>query len=197
MENSCEAYLPESPDDSHGTACASLLGAQQDNGVCAVGMAPGATLSACNIFGEMMTTAQAFNDTNGVIDISSNSWGDDSCSDLFYRRRHLQEGMSGCMFDPDAPGSPCGICEEDMMSEDCEFAILDYCSISANFEDHRIECAEYLDLYVDCQYVTLDPALGQSFGQLIEQGRGGLGTIICKKLQLSYALVLSIQQWKF
>ena len=40
--------VPKSNADTHGTAVASIVAAVGNNGECAVGIAPQATLSACN-----------------------------------------------------------------------------------------------------------------------------------------------------
>ena len=71
-----------------------------------------------------------------------------------------------------------------MLTVDCQEAIVNYCSQSANYEGDPLACAEYLDLYVDCIYNVMDPADGETFGQLVVKGRGGLGTIICKSNEM-------------
>lgn len=68
------------------------------------------------------------------------------------------------------------------MSEECKNATVAYCSTASNFENDRLACAEYFDLYIDCQYADnfWDPMTGETMSQLVTRGRGGLGTILGK-----------------
>ncbi|CAB9496769.1 Furin-like protease 1, isoform 1 [Seminavis robusta] len=176
--NSCDDFMPPTIKDGHGTACASLIVGKADNDVCSVGIAPKATLSACRLVGEDVTIsdAEALTAHMEVVDISSNSWGPNSCEYTGKNKRRLKKQQ--CPFDPNAKNSPCGACGGNIKSKTCRRAIVKFCSRPSNFENHRLECAEYLDLYVDCTYNALDPADGATLGQLVMKGRNGLGTII-------------------
>ena len=127
----CPAFRSDpSPNSFHGTAVASILAAQANNDVCAVGIAPGVTLSACTFSAtdieadivDMLATQQE------TVDISSNSWGPDVCFNLNSgrRQRHerrAQQSTNGndidnetavtmeCLFDPNHTSSPCDICD--------------------------------------------------------------------------------------
>lgn len=80
VENSCDVYLPDTendPEASHGTACASIIGAAGDNDVCAVGIAPDVTISACFQSNEATDEQDAamLRTKMTNVHISSNSWG--------------------------------------------------------------------------------------------------------------------------
>jgi len=83
VENSCADYLPINGTESHGTACASIILGEANNDVCAVGIAPGATVSSCS-FAENLDITDAESESLEAtmlgtkleaVDISSNSWG--------------------------------------------------------------------------------------------------------------------------
>jgi subtilisin family serine protease len=80
-EASCDVYLPQDYEKfTHGTAVASLALAGHNNGLCAVGIAPEATLSAC-LGPTELTDANAAKFFNIGIDkthISVNAWGFDA-----------------------------------------------------------------------------------------------------------------------
>jgi subtilisin family serine protease len=64
---------------THGTACAGLVAARRDNGVCGVGVAPLARLAPRRYLGAFVTQADearmlSYNCTDGV-DVFTNSWG--------------------------------------------------------------------------------------------------------------------------
>ena len=65
-----------------------------------------------------------------------------------------------------------------MMAQECKDAIIKYCAESSNYEIDRLACSEFLDLWTDCAYNVMDPATGTTFGKVVTEGRGGLGTII-------------------
>lgn len=67
-----------SPGDDHGTSCAGLAGARQNNGVGVSGVAPEATLAGIRLTAAAVTPAQevqAMAHQNGAIHVKSNSWG--------------------------------------------------------------------------------------------------------------------------
>ena len=81
---SCKDPLPFNySTEQHGTVCAGLAAAAV-NGECSVGVAPGATVSACDIYHDIGYDDDASADMMeyglGVNDVSSNSWGIDSCA---------------------------------------------------------------------------------------------------------------------
>ena len=156
VESSCDEYLPRDPEiDSHGTAVASIV-AGNNNNHCAVGIAPGATISSCvgpdtldDAPGMLVTKlesgkiqnaherppsllqlSQASSETH-VVHISVNSWGPNVCALKGQgRERRVQE----CMFSSDHPESPCSECDDfTEPTEACEIAVSKYCS--RHYED--------------------------------------------------------------
>lgn len=83
LENSCDVFSPSIDSESgklgdHGTACASLILAESNNDQCAVGIAPGATVSSCVLVGDEANQAEEgarLSHNLEVVDVSSNSWG--------------------------------------------------------------------------------------------------------------------------
>jgi hypothetical protein len=75
VDNSCTDYLPDPNDsDGHGTAVAGIAVGNADNDHCAVGIAPMATFSACNVMtGGIRSDALA--EKIEVVDVSQNSFG--------------------------------------------------------------------------------------------------------------------------
>lgn len=116
-------------------------------------------------------------DDDGAIDDDSvvdddRAFDDDGGRQLrLLHARHLQT----CPFKEDRPESPCSICGNNFGTQDCEFAIVDYCSIFYEFD--ALACADYLDLYVDCNYHVLAPEIDDVFARAVTEGRNGLGTI--------------------
>ncbi|CAB9505040.1 Furin-like protease 1, isoform 1 [Seminavis robusta] len=185
VANSCEIYLPREnvADDNHGTACASIIAGAQDNGVCAVGIAPDATLSACNAFADpnfsgLEDASNLFMTHLEVVDIISNSWGPTPCKKVEVQQR--QSTSTVCPFQVDTQDSPCepcgGVNQFDSTTWECEAGITKYCS--KYYELDPIACGEYLDLYVTCDFHTLSQGNEEGFAQIIAQGRGGKGPII-------------------
>ena len=159
---SCRQFLPQPLDDDspgfvpgdHGTAQASIIAAEANNDVCAVGVAPGATISSCYM-GDYNTDeqdAETLSTHLESVDISSNSWGPFPCrgvraetqtgdDDAWYdddgdfwdddggkRRKRRRRLQLECPFDPNHPASPCGACSVDMLDIWCERGIVDYVS---------------------------------------------------------------------
>lgn len=75
-ENSCTEYSPDPSDlDGHGTKVAGIAVGNADNDHCAVGIAPMATFSACNVRKGGSVDATTFAEKMEVVDVSSNSIG--------------------------------------------------------------------------------------------------------------------------
>jgi kexin len=200
LEGSCNGddkeaffYRPRQPlsENSHGTDCAFLAAGQADNGVCGNGMAPQATLSACN----SLTEDYTFLSTKiEHMDISSNSFGTDAC---YYERvrtkgrRTLLECPFTYVPDNDRIVSPCDVCDfagssastlteltPADVSDDCEQAIGNYCDVY--YEIHPMACLEFLDFYLSyghCQFNTLSTIQREALTRGITEGRNGKGII--------------------
>jgi subtilisin-like proprotein convertase family protein len=181
--SSCEEYLPVSSNKnhSHGTTCAALSAGSANNGLCSVGIAPDATLSACRVFGENIT--EEANDDSYLylymerMHISSNSYGISPCTGPFIGRR-LQVG---CPFSADAKNSPCSDIScagldwsNPQPSLSCTEAISRYCQES--FENDP-GCVENLDLYVRCSFSSMPETTEMALEKGINEGREGKGII--------------------
>ena len=170
--------------ETHGTICAGLAVAAA-NSDCSVGVAPGATVAACDIYNK--------GDVEGMLayrldlnDISSNSWGVDSCSmkqDNFTGTVTSESVITSCPFlSPDAePLSPCAAAEcasadWNAPSDACSGVVIDYCldSMLAQADD---ACIDYYDYFVECSFNSLSNAVIKLLTDATASGRGGLGTI--------------------
>ncbi|CAB9503760.1 Furin-like protease 1, isoform 1 [Seminavis robusta] len=178
VANSCSAYTPADEEkDNHGTAVASIIASNPDNGVCAVGIAPEATVSACVTPPDEEgpeAVAAMFLTQLAAVDISTNSWGPVVCVSPFLERgRSLQE----CPFSKDNWGSPCELCKlYGFDSNECHDAISDYCL--SQYQYDKVACADHLDLFVtSCEYHMLDPVVHEAFVRTMVEGRGGKGVI--------------------
>jgi len=191
VDSSCTNYLPQILDskNGHGTACASLAAATGDNDVCSVGVAPGATLSACRVFDDDGADFFAFygypflSENMENMDISSNSYGAETCAPpdpRSGRRRRLQ---NSCPFSQEGENSPCATktpCTDDdwdseTLSRLCENYVVRYCSLL--FENDVQACTAYLDLFVECTYFGLENDQLEAFVTGITEGRAGKGII--------------------
>lgn len=117
VEASCNVYLPKDDvTNFHGTAVASLAVGGSNNGHCAVGIAPEASLSACLGPTDLTDENAAAFFLNGLetTHVSVNAWGFDACrptapNDNFNNRRFLQQS---CPFvSQDADLNPCTVCD--------------------------------------------------------------------------------------
>lgn len=181
LEMSCEVYESASPADNHGTACASLIAAAGGNDQCAVGMAPNATISACNTLGEggvNATLEEILVHKVENVDISSNSLGPTPCF-VALRRRHLQE--EECPIDPDRSFSPCAptaaCAVNGTLDPNCALHISLYCTVPVNFDNDMEVCESALHDYTHCMFPGLPAAREEALAEGITLGRGGLGTI--------------------
>lgn len=186
---SCEWYTPISNEKDHGTSCASIAVAHANNGECSVGIASGATLSSCRVYGSN-ATRELDDDFTFIatkvdqMDISSNSWGIDACRRLQKdddSRGQLQQprwkSQENCPFSQTTEGSPCSldVCNDFFSSKDCETSIVDYCEV--NYEVDVAACIEVLDLFVSCEYETLSEGTQKNLIKGITEGRDGKGII--------------------
>ena len=204
MASSCSDYLPVALDEknSHGTACASLAAAAADNGVCSVGVAPEATLSACRIFDDGGADFFAFygyrflTENIDKLDIASNSYGPETC--LVRSERRLQS--SECPFSKENEYSPCtskSPCTEadwsgSTLSSECEKYVGVYCSLL--YENDVQACMAYLDLYVECEYFGQDNQQVEAFVTGVTEGRNGKGIIYIYASGNSYAFGSDLSQ---
>ena len=174
LADSCEIAAPRDSASEHGTHCAALA-AGTSNSACAVGVAPGATLAACNIFNSSWEVwddsyLYRFGDANGV---SSNSWGIDAC----VLKAAAAEEARGCPFGDNAT---CAACDaEDWASgslgETCEDAVVAYCYSS--FEDDPEACLDYDRYFVACGYNQLSTSGAAALRRGVTEGRSGLGVV--------------------
>jgi Subtilase family len=132
---SCPEYLPRENNATHGTAVASLAVGGSNNTQCAVGIAPGATLSAClgpTALGDE-EAARLFLDGLDTTHISINSWNFDACFQTQQRRRFLQSQCPFVSLDPKA--NPCSICPG-LNGPDCASIIVNFCR--RNYETEQV-----------------------------------------------------------
>jgi subtilisin-like proprotein convertase family protein len=188
IAGSCSVFTPAELNDKegHGTFCASLAAAT-GNSECSVGIAPNARISGCRIVAaspdaEIATelTDHSFLYKNmETMDISSNSWGIRACSER--SRRGLQ---SICPFVLTSPDSPCSssssACSSvdwsnPTASYDCEHKIISYCRDF--YEQDALACSNFLDLFVQCSFNSLNPGEQDSLSRGITKGRRGKGLI--------------------
>ncbi|CAB9501922.1 Furin-like protease 1, isoform 1 [Seminavis robusta] len=177
--NSCQDHMPVYP-DAHGTAMASLALAEADNDECAVGIAPGATVSSCTVLSnggqvKLLEVGESLTHALDVVDISSNSWGPVPCKGKS-RQRFLQQGntTSSCPFLYNHSSNPCEACSDGLQSR-CKQAVSLYCQ--SLYELDPAACQNYLDLWYECDYDPLPVNAGQALAKGTSQGRGGLGVI--------------------
>lgn len=172
---SCEENVePSDNSDYHGTAVASIVAASGDNGECAVGIAPKASLSACNA----LTPSESFLGYKvDAMDISQNSYDRPACNPA---RRNLQNDTAECPFTfEDHRTNPCQVCDFSMptRSNECESAIVSHCK--RHFENDALGCSEFLDIIVGglCSYNSLTETARLSITKGILEGREGKGVI--------------------
>lgn len=191
LEASCEVHQPleetsgEGP-HHHGTAVASLAVGGGNNGECAVGIAPGANLSACRgpiFLHDDLNPAFNFLDGLATTDVSVNSWGFDSCyihTDKDISLAALSEGGgrrlqgASCPFVMEGDENPCVHCE-DTASAECETYIAQYCQLHG--EEEHTACTEYLDTFMDCHFNVLSEAGQAALAKGVTEGRGGKGIV--------------------
>jgi hypothetical protein len=214
IEDSCDdKFRPQDyAEHVHGTAVASIAAGAANNDVCAVGIAPDASVSSCvhelraTNPNELAATLDAKLD---AMDISVNAWGMMTCmrtrpSQMGYynrrrRQQQQQDGQDDCIFDPNHPISPCRSCDfsaahqhvdhilpSDLLGRECESAIVYYCAV--NYEQDATACSEYLDLFVSCGYNTISDEQQAALARGIHQGRQGKGILYVFSSGNSYTL---------
>ena len=86
-DNSPDDPTPRRNSDDHGTSCAGVAAARGDNGIGISGAAPRATLVGLRLIAgdtSAAEDAEALTWETGIIDISSNSWGEFDSGDELY-----------------------------------------------------------------------------------------------------------------
>lgn len=176
------------PASRHGTTVASLAVGAGNNNECAVGIAPGATLSAC-LGPSMMSMPESFFEHGlDTTHVSVNSWGFDAChftdppanpeAEVSLEGRNgggrRRMSLETCPFVLDVEENPCKICSEGMGYE-CEMQIREYCGKHSYFDISG--CSEALDLFVDCNFNALSDVGRETLTRGITQGRNGKGII--------------------
>jgi hypothetical protein len=169
VANSC---ADSASDDAYvGTASASIIAASS-NSECAVGIAPGATLSACKFpEGDDAALAQMFLEKMDVVDVSYTIFWFDTCINSLARERNLQQ--IACPFSQDNLESPCAVCGDNFgdvaTNRECLTAVSSYCS--RYYEVDELACIEYMDFFVQCQDQFLPTALHDAWAKTITEGR--------------------------
>ena len=173
-----------SSDAEHASIVASILAGEGNNGLCSVGISPGATISSCNIFsGDLSELPSILSEKVDSFDISQNSWQHMICAgkrrNRRYLGRHLQK--SSCPFQSsEGVSSPCDACDftQSQLSQDCEESIYAHCADGPMHSQDRDACHEYLDLFVEgCFYQFNRDMIVDAIREGIEFGRNGKGII--------------------
>jgi hypothetical protein len=185
--------MPADQHQTHGTACAGLAAASSNN-VCSLGVAFEATLSGAIIVGtnaNSSSMSRVLADGIDFVDVSSNSWGVDSCSashpltalvsgDSVSRRRLATDAMRStdvmrCPFLnlSTAPRSPCAHCTLlPNVTAACRRAIREYCS-DPLLADVDSACASHIDLFVSCSHNELSAEASAVLMRSTSEGRKG------------------------
>mmetsp|Transcript_36249 Transcript_36249/g.87337 ORF Transcript_36249/g.87337 Transcript_36249/m.87337 type:complete len:1831 (+) Transcript_36249:46-5538(+) len=193
LENSCPdgGHLPNPGDDQgHGTKVAGIVAAVANNSHCAMGVAPSATFSSCNVFRAGAVYSElAYGAADGAFDISQSSFGLDACGSVDRRlrgndRRKLQDAVS-CPFNTAASNfDPCTVCESyfqsgmvDDPTSECQSEIVSHCASA--FEDDYIACSDFFDIIVGggCNYDKLPSSALNAISEGITRGRDGKGAV--------------------
>jgi subtilisin family serine protease len=196
--SSCSLYLPVVSDakHSHGTTCASLAAGNGNNGLCSLGIAPNASISACRIILTETNDELAAEEADSSylyakmdnMHVSSNSYGVRSCnaaaSSSTQGTRVIRRLQQECPFTATniTGASPCSdaACSavdwsNPSPSDACEASISVHCQLF--FESDVAACTSFLDLFVTCVFnsLSLDEQLALSKG--VTEGRNGKGIV--------------------
>jgi kexin len=188
---------------SHGTAVASIVGAAAGNGVCGVGIAPNVTMSSCH-FNTNKEVDELFIYKLPTFDISQNSWGRATCSDLDETSRRLQDKKCPFTYDQ-SHVFPCLYCDFDNLQAgtlvhspwprqysyqrqlshrfccffqgQCMDVIEHHCQIY--FREDRLGCLEHLDMILggNCDFRSLSNDIRDALATGVTLGREGKGVI--------------------
>jgi subtilisin family serine protease len=197
LENSCDwdayAYKPYSG-GTHGTRVTGIVLANDDNNRCAVGIAPEAKFSSCNIFSDNNIFSMLSHKPE-VYDISQNSWGYLVCTGENGNNggdSYIDEDIiypEGCPFGVDSQFQPCDVCEGQFVSTDreisetCANAILYHCYY--HFREDQYACLDFPELLfgsggsgldIHCNYHEYD-YWSDVLKDGIVNGRDGKGVI--------------------
>jgi len=181
--------------DSHGTTCAGIAAAAANDN-CGAGVAYNATVSAGNLFRDVVYASHNIElwqrgVCNNVNHVSSNSWGVDACM----ARDTLTAAT--CPFLPvsinkyspcgeysvlndDFDGNRCLDDEWDSPSDACKEEIVVYCQwgnyhAAVGYTDPA--CADYLDLFVDCTANSMSNDDTTALLNAVTYGRNGKGVV--------------------
>lgn len=181
-EASCDDHLPPDmaptpwdgmPGSRHGTTVASLAVGGGNNDECAVGIAPGASLSACTMKNFQMGE-QFFAHGLGTTHVSVNSWGLDACSAISTQEGGHRQLIGECPFSLDVEENPCGTCASGLTAE-CEEKIREYCGKYSYLD--VAGCSEALDIFSDCHFNQLSDEGREALSRGVTWGRNGKGII--------------------
>ena len=145
-----------------------------------MGVAPDAGLAACTMMGS--NPASESYDLSFLVhhhdvnDISTNSWGIDSCQYI--------AASTDCPFECPNVGSnwcPCDVCDGDDWSSgdlgrNCENTVVDYCYYF--FEDDVTPCLELDHYFVQCGFGQLSSTAHDRLEDGVINGRNGLGMVL-------------------
>ena len=176
---SCSDYLPAYEGASHGTACASIAAALGNNNECAVGIAPGATLSSCTYLGTTRQDVTFLIHALDQVDVSSNSYGVQGCSAINATSTSTRRDLQGeCPFQTSSSNPPCSVCDfaSEPLSDACTTAIIEYCYDPFIYE-RDAACQQYLDLFTTCYFRRLSNDMQAALSLGITQGRNGKGIV--------------------
>lgn len=193
VSTSCQDYMWSSSSlppltggsTDHGTVVAAIVGAAANNGLCSAGIAPGVTLSACNVF--------SLTDPNEYIesleyDVANQSFGVIPCRRNLRQRQ--QQEVTSCPFTARSSqlSHPCDLCETfSSPSAVCQSAIIQHCMVF--WKDDQIPCLDYLHLLLAdgrCYYTALLPVIEAGLQRAIQEGRDGKGIIFVTAVGNSY-----------
>lgn len=144
----------------HGTATASLLVAAGSSGADEEAYAASVLLKL------------------DAVDISSNSWGPNTCMQRLASDRRLQQ----CSFKSLDASAPCEVCGNsiDLNNQQCLEAIKAHCI--TYFTIDEAACTDYFDAYAICKYDALSEEYSQQLATAVTKGRSGKGIVVGKSL---------------
>jgi subtilisin family serine protease len=188
---------PELGNKDHGTTVSGLAAGAGNNGVCGIGVAFKAKITAAASIGLGTRSVEYLQDHLQVNDISQNSWGPTTCKseirDLDATDVSAASGPGlACPFLRDDAGatlaswlkreSPCyaGACTDQWggaLPKECKTSIKNYCTTIRGHQDEA--CSSYYELFVLCTDVSSSLSAPQRSALLngTTNGRQGKGMI--------------------